>query len=322
MNKKTTAKTNTSEPKIEETQLEATLKEDLYAEENNFVAQEEDECSEEAFCPFELIDSEVGEVEVRDAIWGSYTKDELDKLLAEADAENDEPAQENILGKDDRVRIRAPKETFPYRSICSLRMTSQKGKRYIGTGFLVSPRIVVTAGHCVYFHKDGGWAKHIEVIPACDGGERPYGSVVTTTYCTLKGWRKNKNWNYDFAIIILPPNYPIGNRAGWFGYCHYNKKSAYNNIRIRVAGYPGDKGQGTELFTDVGKCKSFIFSSNKVAYKADTMGGQSGSPVGKVDRFSYAIAIHTNGGRRWNYGTKINKKIFDIISRYKKNFPG
>lgn len=275
---------------------------------------------DDPYCPFEMTNSEVGEVEIKDAIWGSYTEAELEKLHSEAEILKTEiPEPEAIIGPDERIRIDAPKNTHPYRSICALRMTSANGNRYIGTGFLVAPRIVLTAGHCVFFHKDGGWARHIEVIPALDGNSRPYGSAVSSLFCSLKGWTKKKNWNYDFAIIVLPQHKALGNEVGWFGFCHYGNKKSYENKLVRSAGYPGDKG-GNSLYTDYHTCTNE--NNLKLAYKIDTMPGQSGSPVGFTDSFTHAIAIHTNGGRKWNYGTKISRSILDLIREYKKNYPG
>jgi V8-like Glu-specific endopeptidase len=71
---------------------------------------------------------------------------------------------EVVIGRDDRVQI-TNTTAYPWRTICSLIITARDGSRWIGTGWLVGPRTVITAGHCVYMHKRGGWARSIEVIP-------------------------------------------------------------------------------------------------------------------------------------------------------------
>ena len=88
---------------------------------------------------------------------------------------------ELIIGTDDRVKVTA-NEVYPWHCICSLLITAQNGGVYIGTGWLVSPRVVLTAGHCVHLHDDGGWASQIEVIPGRNGAARPDGSVTSATY--------------------------------------------------------------------------------------------------------------------------------------------
>lgn len=126
-----------------------------------------------------------------EAIQGSYTEKELAELTGEPTLE-DGPLRA-IIGTDDRVEITST--SFPYRAICNLQMKSQSGKYYLGSGFFISPRVVVTAGHCLYFHEDGGWADSIEVTPRMLGNQKPYGSAVSRRFCSLIGWTKNKDTN-------------------------------------------------------------------------------------------------------------------------------
>src|SRR6185436_3832447 len=64
------------------------------------------------------------------------------------------------IGRDERTAI-ADMQVHPWRCVCSLNLPFG----YFGTGFLVGPRTVVTAGHCVHDAPLGGWASSIEVIP-------------------------------------------------------------------------------------------------------------------------------------------------------------
>ncbi len=57
---------------------------------------------------------------MRDAFFASYPE-LYEKSLSEV-----------IIGTDDRVRI-SPTTSFPWRAICSLRITAQNGNRFIGT---------------------------------------------------------------------------------------------------------------------------------------------------------------------------------------------
>ena len=113
----------------------------------------------------------------------SLTEDEepiLDAFYASYGQLKQEAAsqmREVIIGTDNRVRIN-PTTSYPWRAICALKITAANGTKWIGTGWLISPRTVITAGHCVYMHDEGGWAKSIEVIPARNDTTNPIAQPV------------------------------------------------------------------------------------------------------------------------------------------------
>lgn len=69
---------------------------------------------------------------------------------------------ETVILDDGRVRI-SQTALLPWRMICALRITGSNGVRAVGTGWLIGPRTLVTAGHCVHHPDLGGWAARIEV---------------------------------------------------------------------------------------------------------------------------------------------------------------
>ena len=73
-----------------------------------------------------------------------------------------------VVGPDDRVVV-GNTAVFPWSTHCKLYMTFPNGDTMIGSGTLIGPRTVITAGHCVYSHDKGGWATEIEVIPGFEG---------------------------------------------------------------------------------------------------------------------------------------------------------
>jgi len=89
-------------------------------------------------------------------------------------------AMEVIIGTDNRVRIN-PTTAYPWRAVCGLKLTASDGTRWIGTGWLVSPRTIITAGHCVFMKNQGGWIRSAEVIPGLNNALRPFGSFVGTS---------------------------------------------------------------------------------------------------------------------------------------------
>ncbi|MBL8676124.1 MAG: hypothetical protein JNJ47_01680 [Alphaproteobacteria bacterium] len=64
-------------------------------------------------------------------------------------------------GKDGRVRVMNPSE-LPYRFHGHMIIKFSNGKEYVGSGTLVGPHHILTAGHNIFSHKMGeGWATSV-----------------------------------------------------------------------------------------------------------------------------------------------------------------
>jgi V8-like Glu-specific endopeptidase len=220
---------------------------------------------------------------------------------------------EIVHGADDRVQV-GNTTAYPFRTICHLEMIAPNGKNYIGSGAFIGPRVVLTAGHCVYFHADGGWARQIRVIPGRNGSLMPYGDAVATQYISVKGWVTNKDRDYDYAVIILPNNKKLGNSVGWMGLGNLAFFSLMG-LNVNNSGYPGDKSYGTQWWNSN---NILAVSGRRLYYRIDTMGGQSGSPVWRFkDGLRHIVGIHTTGGSPFNGATRINDDVFDNLVKWK-----
>ena len=170
----------------------------------------------------------------------------------------------------------------------------------------------MTAGHCVYSHAAGGWARRIEVIPGMDAANRPYGSQVGTSFRSVTGWTRDRSPEYDYGAVILPNN-TLGNRVGWFGFTSLSS-SSLNNLLVNNSGYPGDKPFGTQWF-NAGRITRV--TNRRLYYMLDTAGGQSGSPVWRYrDGQRHAVGIHAYGGCP-NKSTRITRPVFDRMLEWK-----
>ena len=58
---------------------------------------------------------------------------------------------------DDRQKITSVTE-YPWRTITKLYIQTQESTYYIGSGAIIDDFHVLTCGHCVYIHDEGGWA--------------------------------------------------------------------------------------------------------------------------------------------------------------------
>ncbi|MBI3216284.1 MAG: trypsin-like serine protease [Mycobacterium sp.] len=234
-----------------------------------------------------------------DAIIGSYPE------LADA--------AEVIIGTDERVRV-GNTTVFPWRAICALRITAQNNRQFIGTGWLISPRTVITAGHCVFMHAEGGWAKSIQVIPGCNDGMQPYGVHVGNVLRSTTGWVNNKDRNFDYGAIILPPSSRPGDSTGYFGLAVRND-AFLMGAALNLSGYPGDKGGRQQWFMAQ---RPKAVTDRVITYDIDSMGGQSGSPVWVLENGQrYGVGVHTNGSASGNSATRINTEVYNNLLNWK-----
>jgi glutamyl endopeptidase len=220
---------------------------------------------------------------------------------------------EVVIGTDDRVRVNATTE-FPWRAICSLEITAADGTLWTGTGWFISPRTVMTAGHCVFMAANGGWVQNIRVIPGRNENVRPYGSVVATAFRSVRGWTEQGKSSHDYGAILLPAGSPLGNTVGWFGFANLSS-TALAEMTVNLAGYPGDKLIGTQWFHSR---KLKAVDDLVLTYDIDTAGGQSGAPVWRsLNGQRHAVGIHNNGSWSGNLATRIEQTVFDNMMKWK-----
>lgn len=233
-------------------------------------------------------------------------------MLDELDGKPHELRHEALIGSDDRIKIRETAH-FPWRPICSLRIRTGDGDYFSGTGWLAGPRTIITAGHCVYLPTMGGWAKEIEIVPGHDAHERPFGTLVSTEFQTVRGWIQDLDRQFDYAAITLPPGRDL-EEVGHFGFAVYDEASLLGAY-LNVAGYPTDKPLGT-LWWAARKAKRV--KRGAIYYDIDTTGGQSGAPVWRLDAQGrrLVVGIHTNGARTGNSATRITEDVFANLKRW------
>ena len=223
---------------------------------------------------------------------------------------------ESIIGSDDRRQI-SPTTSYPWRANASLLITAADNSSWIGTGWFVSPRTLITAGHVVCIKGSGvpgrdGWVRRIVVIPGRNGAAAPYGSATSTSFRSVTGWTVSGNQEFDYGAIVLPT--PLGNATGWYGYGNYPDGQLIGQT-ANISGYPGDKPSGTQWY-DARRITAV--GPRKVYYDTDTMGGQSGSAVYRiVNGGRFAVAVHAYGGSTTNSGTRINAEVFNNITAWK-----
>ena len=197
---------------------------------------------------------------------------------------------ESIINWDSRTR--AYTTLYPNRAIVFIELNGG----HLCTGWLYSSRDVATAGHCVHTGGSGGtWRNRLQmrVYAGKDGASNPFGSCTVARLSSVLGWTRDGNFRFDYGHMRL--NCTIGNTVGNFGM--YQHSSPTNQPAI-ITGYPGDKPR--TQWTSADKIRAF--STEMIAYRMDTVGGNSGSPIwhdrdeALASSGAWGIGIH-------NYGT-------------------
>ncbi len=222
-----------------------------------------------------------------------------------------------------RTRV-ADTKVVPFRKVCDLLITARDGTLGTGTAWFISPRTLVTAGHCIAVFRPGtaahGLVSKILVMPARNGettSPPPPFSWVEIQQENLRvhdGWRLNGNLDFDFGAIILPPNLPLGNILGVFGFGDFTDPVLLANKPI-LSGYPDDVPEGTQWFE---RNSIKRITPARIFYDIFTFGGQSGSPVFFADATKQvACGIHDFGDTPFNSGVRINPAVVAQLNAWK-----
>lgn len=174
------------------------------------------------------------------------------------------------------------------------------------TGTLISPKHVLTAGHCVS-NGAGTWYSNLNFSTAQNGSSYPYGTTAWSHVVTTGAWHNDGNFDYDYALITLA-SAPHGGHAGW---------GVYSGGSHRIAGYPGDKPFGT-MWQHSGAVAAS--GSYRLCYTIDTAGGQSGSGIASVSDV-YVRGIHTTGSASQNCGTRMTSAVYNHIQGWITQYP-
>lgn len=183
----------------------------------------------------------------------------------------------------------------PWSGNCLLVITLSGGSQALGTGWLMGPRLVVTAGHCVHAGAGGSFFQSVEVIPGANGPLQPFGAkvVASAELRASSAWTATGSQALDYGAILLDAAFTSG--AGSSPDLHpVSVKSdlELSSADVYLSGYPGDKLFGTQWSDDD---PVFMVQSERLHYNLDTFGGQSGSAVIDIADQT-AVGIHNYGG--------------------------
>ncbi|KAI1461738.1 hypothetical protein F4805DRAFT_243138 [Annulohypoxylon moriforme] len=242
-------------------------------------------------------------------VWDLETnkKDEVDTSRA-VFIPHKNPGSESVVEGDDRKLV-DPVHFAPggkYRSILKLFIKYENlgdNKFAHGTGWLIRPDVMITAGHNVFtWRANGGRAREIIAYAGYNGASsindpsvevRKAKRVVTTSQ-----WLSNRgSMAHDFAMVMF--DQPFTNVTPF----PYIETPAKDKLELGVVGYPADKiderngergGRMYELF-ETTEYNLMEQKDTMLQHFIDSEGGNSGGPVLRANDLC-AIATHVYGG--------------------------
>jgi glutamyl endopeptidase len=227
---------------------------------------------------------------------------------------------ESVVGQDDRIKIEDA-SLHPWRMIASLSIYPQSGAGALtGSGWFIHPRVLLTAGHCVYDKGQlGGHARKIVVRPGLGGGKEPYGTVTAVKVAALDRWIQYQDADFDVGCIYLSED--LGEKTGLFD-LHAPTDAELNNRLVNISGYPVDRMPTGNQYFHANRVQTA--TARSIYYDVDTFGGQSGSPVFLQDEpgaYPVAIGIHAYGtgrtppfpGMVTNSGPRLTPDLIETI---------
>lgn len=230
---------------------------------------------------------------------------------------------EGIVGDDDRIRVPNTLDAnYPWsRKICSLIVTTRAGQRLKGTGWIAGERLVMTAGHNLFLHNRGGWARSVQVIPARNGRHAPFDSFTVTAgkLITTRGWKERQELSSDVGGIVIPSEYSTQfiPQIGFFAIRALDD-ATLRRARTNIVGYPvrvypvgSQWWHGRRVLPELGE-RTF-------RYNIDTTVGQSGSPAFVLHNGErFVIGIHNVDVGRFNQAVRVNSEVLEKIREWKQ----
>lgn len=223
----------------------------------------------------------------------------------------------------DRIRVTDTRKS-PFRKICDLVITAADSTLHSGTAFFISPRTLVTCGHCLCVFQPGtsahGMVQKVLVMPARNGetnASQSFVGWVEVDQANLRvheQWQNNGNLDFDYGVIILPPDQALGADLGFFD-CEAFSDQDLDEARVTLAGYPDNVLDGTQ-WRETNPIKQV--EPAHLLYDIFTFTGQSGSPVFFVNGNRHiACAIHNFGNIPFNRGVRITPAVKAQLNAWK-----
>lgn len=173
-----------------------------------------------------------------------------------------------------------PQSYSDTRAAAKLLIKCRNGLSFVGSGFLVSKDTVVTAGHCIYSHTNGGWPEYITVIPSYskDYTNGYYGNLTDADVVEVgSDWINLTDATDDWGIIKLSNSFSLNN---YYEIWATTDKDHIVGWSIRTIGYPNYEREAN-MRNSYGNVIEIYTNSHKRLVHTNAWGepGMSGGPI-------------------------------------------
>ena len=164
-----------------------------------------------------------------------------------------------------------------------------------GTGFLISPNVIVTAGHIMYNHSAGtGFAPSLTARPARNGNLLPHGyrHIPRHRAIVADRWIRYRDFGFDWAILTIDsPFFSVPYRM-WLA-APSDGDIMTHRTNTTVTGYPGmSLGHNNYMYTNTGRILSLTHTRINTSNRG--ISGYSGSPM--YCPWGWVIGMHVASG--------------------------
>lgn len=140
---------------------------------------------------------------------------------------------------------RAPRLTYPWRTVGMVFSTGGPSGPEGGTGVLVGPNLMLTASHVAPWGT-APWS--MEFVPGMRIGDRPFGSSFVSQFRGIRTEPEASGKDYVICRLFNP----MGNSLGWMGSQSWGDEDEYYRRRYTSSGYPATFGQRPAVEFNIG----------------------------------------------------------------------
>lgn len=206
----------------------------------------------------------------------------------------------------------------PFSSVCRIGVFKDNSNYEVasGTGWIVSPLTVVTAGHVVYHThysstNEASYAKKFVVTPAYSergGITKEYMADTATAHEVFVS-----SGSVDFDIAVLRLSSPLVASFPSLAYYSVDDEHLIGQNGI-IAGYPIDHDDGKKMMFANGRVVGV--DQQRMMHQIDTVGGQSGAPLWVLDTAGnpVVVGIHVDGFNTRPVNTAV--RISQLIKKW------